>query len=390
MKSICVVTTVSKTMDWFLVENMKYLSEHGFVVTLSCDMDDAFIERNKYFAKLFPISLKRGVDPLGVFMSTYRLYKLFKKEKYDIVQYTTPSAAMCASVAGYFAKIPVRLYCQWGIRYVGFFGVKRFFFRFLEKITCTLSTHIEPDSFGNLHYCVEEKLYPKSKGAVVWNGSANGVNLLKFDISKKMQWRKEIRETFKLGVDLFVVGFVGRISADKGINELLTAYKKLKNEFSDIKLLIIGDSEEIDTLDQELLSWSQNEKGIIYCGKVSDVERYLAAIDVFVLPSYREGFGSVVIEAEAMGTPVIVTDISGPTEAMEKNRTGLVVERKSVDSLMNALRILYSDRTLLDDMRIHCRTFVEKKFDQKILFQKILKDRNGLIKSSSKANLIKK
>lgn len=378
MKKICVVTTVSKTMDWFLVDTMRYLNKHGFEITLSCNMDSSFIERNKDYAKFAPLELKRGIYPLGVIRSTYQLYKLFKIERYDIVQYSTPIAALCASIAGKLSKTPVRLYSQWGLRYVGFTGIKRKIFKLLEKLVCSLSTEIQPDSFGNLRYCIDEKLYKESKATVIWNGSATGINFTKFDISKKSLWGEEIRNHFNIDKDSFVIGFVGRVTRDKGINELLLSFQELKNYISDFYLLIIGDDEEIHTLDPQLLAWSKIEKNIIYCGNVDEVERYLSSLDVFVLPSYREGFGSVVIEAEAMGVPVIVTNIPGPREAMINNITGLVIDRYSTEDLVKALELLYRDRNMASTMGINGRKFVENNFDQKILFEKILENRKRL------------
>lgn len=114
-----------------------------------------------------------------------------------MVQYSTPNASLYAALAAKLAGVPVRLYCQWGMAYVGFHGIKRVIFKRIEKLVCTLSTWVEPDSFGNLKFSHAEGLYPENKGSVIWNGSASGVNLNKFDNSQKPVWRAEIRENMR-------------------------------------------------------------------------------------------------------------------------------------------------------------------------------------------------
>lgn len=366
-------------MDWFLIDTMRYLNKHDFEVTLVCDMDENFIMRNNDFAKCIPINLKRGIDLRGSMNTFLYLYKLFKKEKFDIVQYFTPNAALVSSMAATLAKVPVRLYGQWGIRYVGFSGIKRKIFKAIEQITCYFSTSIEPDSKGNLRYAIEEGLYSKEKGSVVWNGSASGVNLNKYDITKKEIWDNEIREMHGISTTAFVIGFVGRITRDKGINELLSATKSILEDNSDVYLFLIGDEDEIQTIDNSLRQWSISEKRVKYFGKSNEVEKYLSAMNIFVLPSYREGFGTVVIEAEAMGVPVIVTDIPGPTEAMEENETGFVVRKSDGKDLEKTIRKALKNRDGLQSMGANGREFVTKNFDQKLLFQKILDRRLSLL-----------
>ena len=193
MKKICYITTVSTTIKSFIIDSAKYMHKKGkYDITFMCNPDDKFEVELPEYIHFIPVKMKRGIgfDGLNVIM---QLYKIFKKEKFDLIQYSTPNASLYSSIAGKLAKIKVRLYCQWGIRYVGFTGVKREIFKILEKITCKNSTWIEPDSFGNLKFSYKEKLYTDKKSSVIWNGSAGGVNLEKFDITKKEIWRKEIQ-----------------------------------------------------------------------------------------------------------------------------------------------------------------------------------------------------
>ena len=382
MYKICIVTTVSITLKAFVLDLAKLMADSGdFEVHFVCDNDEKFSEQLPNNIHFHPISMERGISLKG-FNAVYQMYKLFKKEKFDLVQYSTPNAACYASIAARLAKIKVRLYCQWGIAYVGFQGLKRQIFKFVEKMVCQNSTIIEPDSFGNLNFCHNEKLYTDRKSCVIWNGSANGVNLDKFDITKKQVWLNEIRAKYCIPRDARVFIFIGRITRDKGINELFEASKKMLQKYDDTYLLLVGSVEKKELIDPQLYKWSQEDQRVIYVGFTNEVEKYIAASDVYVLPSYREGFGSSVIEAEAMGLPVIVTNIPGPTDAMKKNKTGLVVKKGDASELYDAMEKLYFSEELRSEMGKFAFDFVSKGFDQKILFEKIKNNRIELIKGS--------
>jgi glycosyltransferase involved in cell wall biosynthesis len=374
-------------MKAFLVGQMEYLSKNGYKVTLICDTDEKFAKQLPDGIRYRAVRMKRGIDGIGSLISIYKLYKLFRSEKFDLIQYSTPNASLYTAIAAWLSRTPVRLYCQWGIRYVGFNGYKRIIFKALEAITCKLSTFIEPDSFSNLDFCHRQGLYSKKKSRVVWNGSANGVDLKKFNVKMKEEWGKKLRLKYKIDSNSIVFGFVGSVTRDKGINELLSAFRMVVNKNPRAVLLIVGEEEFINTIDDSLIEWSKSCSNIIYCGLVSEVQKYMASMDIFVLPSYREGFGSVIIEAEAMGVPVIVTDIDGPVNAMISNKTGLVVPKGDINSLYKAMVELMEDDKRRKTMGEEALIFAVSSFDKDVLWQKILEDREKLIIASSANSL---
>lgn len=377
---ICFVTTVSITLRAFVLPTLEYLAQNtDWEMTVICDEDPTFQAALPQGVRYIPVPMKRGIS-LGGIGAMLKMRKIFLKEKFDLVQYSTPNASLYASMAAKMAKVPVRLYCQWGIAYVGFQGLKRKLFKVVETFVCRNSTQIEPDSFGNLNFSREEGLYTREKSRVVWNGSASGVNLTKFDISQKEDWRREIRSRYDIGQDAFVYGFVGRITRDKGINELFAAYQRLVEEKENTYLMLVGSKENEQLLDQALLAWAQEHPRVIFCGQTSEVEKYMSAMDVYILPSYREGFGSAVIEAEAMGVPVIVSNIPGPTDAMLPEVTGLVVTKGDVDTLHQAMARICEDRELCQRLGRQAAGFAAEKFDQKELVKRILEDRKALMK----------
>lgn len=380
MKKVCFITTTAGTIKGFILSFAKYMYENAECdITFICDPNESFEKELPEYIHYIPVNMKRGIS-IGGLKSCIEMKKIFKENRFDMIQYSTPNASLYAAVAGTMAKIPVRLYCQWGLVYVGFEGIKRKIFKLEEKLVCHLSTWIEPDSMGNLEFCHAEKLYPINKGSVVNKGSASGVSLEKFNISKKQQYRREIRKKWDIPEETFVYGFVGRITGDKGINELLQASREILDSFRDVRVMLIGEIEKEATLNQKLLEWSKKENRIIYCGSTSEIEKYMAAMDCYVMPSYREGFGLTVVEAGAMGVPVICSNIPGPTDAIVDGATGILVKKKDVKELKEAVIRLYQNSDLREQLGEAGLKNVRKNYEQKKLFEYILEDRMSLLK----------
>ena len=379
MKKICYITTVSITLKTFVLPVAEYLHKHtDWEITFICNEDEAFAKILPDYIRYIPVPMERGIS-LGGIAAMLKMVKIFREEKFDLVQYSTPNASLYASLAAFIARVPVRLYCQWGMAFVGFHGIKRAIFKTVEHAVCRLSTWIEPDSRGNLNFSHKEGLYPAHKGSVIWNGSASGVNLAKFDIVHKEGWKKQIREQYKIPEDAFVYCFIGRITGDKGINELFSAFQTLLQKDPSVYLLLVGNMEKTASVDDALFAWAQNEPHVVFCGYTTVVEQFLAASDVYVLPSYREGFGSAVIEAEAMGLPVIVTDIPGPTDAMIADKTGLIAKKADTKTLIDAMDTMRINHDLRTQMGVNAFQFAKENFEQQKLFAEILKDRKRLL-----------
>ena len=379
MKKICFVTTIYGTYCAFLKSFATYLHETGeYDIYLICNEEDCIIDDIQDFVTYLPVKMDRGVS-LSAFSSIRAITKIIKENKFDIVQYSTPNAAFYTSIAAKKAKVPVRLYCQWGIRYMGFEGWKRLLFKILEKITCDNSTYIEVESHNIRNFSLEEKLYTADRSCVIWNGSASGVNLKKFNASRNDEWRKEVRASLNINEDDVVFSFAARLTADKGINELLEAFLNLTKKHNNIKLIVMGGMDNEGSLNDNLMKESQASNNIVFTGNVPDVERYNGASDVFVSPSYREGFGLVVIEAEAMGIPAIVSNVPGQIDAIVPNETGLYCEVKSAKSLEEAMERLIIDADLRKTLGANAKKFVEENFEQTKLFSHLKEHRDQLV-----------
>lgn len=374
MKKICYVVTIPLTVRSFLIPQLKYLASNGFDVSVICTDDGKVKGELGDTVKYIPVDIPRGFSVTGSIRAIMALKKIFKREKYDLIQYSTPNAALYASIAAKLVGCKVRNYHLMGFRYLGASGIGRGILETIEKITCENSTSIECVSKSNMEVGIKEGLFKPEKVTVVWNGSTGGVDITRFDYNKRSMWRSEIRNKLGFCEGDFIYGFVGRITRDKGINELLKAFQSLNDNS---RLLLVGPMEGMDTLDPELLGNTKKNPDIVFHNVVSDIEKYYAAIDVLMLPSYREGFGNVVIEAAAVGTPAIVSNIPGPIDSIDEGKTALKVEAKNVEDLREKMLQI---RTL--DCRVmgqQAAKYSKEKFDSDILCKKIADRKSKLL-----------
>lgn len=377
-KKICAITTVEITQINFVIPAMRMLKEHGYEVTIACNMSNEFINRYGEEFKLINIPIHRGVSIADFCKMPLYFRSIFKNERYDLVQYATPNASLYASIGARLAGIKKRVYCQWGIRYVGSQGIMRRVLKCFEYVTCKNSTHIRPASWKNLEYAVSEGLYPKAKAAAIGDGGTVGIDLNEFDLSQKQSNKTEVIEQYPILKGKTVFAFVGRLNADKGIFELLKAFKRLNERFSDTSLLLIGNFDGNQHKEvQEILALPS----VINTGWTNEVPKYLSAADVLVHPSYREGFSMVIQQAMALAIPVITTDIPGPSEVIEPEVSGKLVNPRSVNDLYSAMEWMKHNPEKAKVMGQEGRLRCERFFSRDRMLKLILEDREQIINS---------
>ena len=377
-KKICFAVTLAGTYKAFLLAFSHYIIEHhNYDVTVVCGEDDSMYELTCEHLHYVPVRMRRGMSIDGP-VAIWKMYRLFKKENFDIVQYSTRNAGTYASIAAWMAGIKCRLYCQWGMMFVALKGFKRLLLKWDEKLITSLSTVIESESFSMFEEAISYRMYTKEKASVIWNGSACGVDIARYQLEMKPRWREEVRSLFGIKADDFVFGYCGRITRDKGMNELFAAFRDLLKE-REAYLMIIGAYDNPDTIDQKLLQWAQECPKVIFTGRINNVPKYYSALDVFVSLSYREGFGLVVIEAAAMGVAGIVSDALGQRDTIEDRVTGLSVKTKDVVSVVDAMRYCIDNPEEARAMGMATRRVCEDKYDQATLFEKLACHRNELI-----------
>lgn len=378
MKKICFITTVSLTMKAFVLEAAKHLhNEGGYDVTLICNNDEEFAKALPDYIKFIPVSMARGLDFSAV-ASVIQLMKILRKEKFDIIQYSTPNASLYASIAGFLTRTKTRRYSQCGIRYVSFNGLSRKIFKAFEKITCILSTEIKAQSPKNMEFAIEEGLCKKDKISVIGIGGTIGVDLTQCRSFDHDQAKAELRNKYEIPSDAFVFGYVGRLNVDKGTNELITAFNKISEENPQIYLVLVGMLDEANPISDENLRIATTHPRIIMTGNVDfgDVYPHMAMFDVLVHPTYREGFGKVLQEAMGVGAPIITTNVPGPSEVIENNISGILCEAKDAEDLADKMLLLYNNPELVSSLSAAGLARAEKHFDRPIMLNNILEDFN--------------
>ena len=383
-KRICFCTTIPGTIISFLVPLARYLvDKENYDVTFICDTADILDEYLDEHTHYIPVPMKRGIAFDGL-KAIWRFYKIFKRERFDIVQYSTRNAATYASIAAWMAGIKTRIFCQWGMMFIAMKGLKRWLLKLDDKMVCALSTDIETESFSIREEAIQEKIFKPEKSVVIWNGSACGVDTGKYDMSTKSMWRKEYRAKYGIPEPATVFGYCGRITRDKGLNELFGAFREIiEKKHEDAYLMIIGSYDNAETIDPEIFAWAQKNERVIFTGYTKEVPQHYSTLDVFCSLSYREGFGLVVIEAAGMGVPAIVTDCPGQIDTITNHKTGIHVPVHNIPRVVEAMEFYIHNPEKTKEMGTTARKEVEEKYEQKILFSKLAEHRNELIAKHS-------
>lgn len=378
---ICAIATISKSMDWFMIASLRNLAQNGFDVTLICDMDETFIAQNSDFATCIPVKMRRGAKIGDLFRVTCEMKKIFRREKFDVIYYMTPNASFYASIAGKRVGIKHRIYSQCGLRYVSFGGIKRKIFKWIEKLTCKNSTAVRAQSPLNMAFALSEGLCKPEKISVVGIGGTVGVDLSLCDSFNHTEKNKEIRAKYGIPEDAFIYGFVGRLNADKGVNELIKAFEKTSKQIDNAYLLLVGMYDEGNPISEENLKIANESPRIILTGDVENEAVYfhMAAFDVLVHPTYREGFGKVLQEGLGMSLPIITTDVPGPKEVIEDGVTGALVPVKNADALADKMIEICQNPALRQQYATAGRKRAETYFDRPIMLNNILEDMKKIV-----------
>jgi glycosyltransferase involved in cell wall biosynthesis len=263
-------------------------------------------------------------------------------------------------------------------------GLKRWILSITERITYACATQVYPNSAGLKEYIKDQLAISNEQLTIIGKGSSNGIDTSFFSKTPELQSQaKHIRSRYAIPEDAIVFSFVGRVVKDKGMHELVHAFKNVLRERPNAYLLVVGPLEpELDPLEPEDLDFLQTHKQVIMPGFQPDVRPWLLASDVFVFPSYREGFPNVVMQACCLEVPCIVSDINGCNEIIQHEKTGLIVPPKNEEALYTAMTRLMSDTSLRKEFGVRSREFVVNNFDQRYVWRELLREYNQLISSN--------
>lgn len=338
MKKICFVLTIPFTLNAFLRPHLERLSAI-YDITVCVNMDDPEVAPTvPEQVRLVPLGIVRQINVWSDLKTLFVLTRFFRRERFDLVYSLTPKGGLLAMVAAWLARVPRRVHCFTGQVWATRRGFWRWLLKGMDRLLAACATRLLADSGSQRQYLIEEGVIGLEKIEVLANGSMAGVDVGRFRPNENA--RTVVRSRFGMEQDACCLLYVGRLTREKGVPDLIEAFSRLSPSFPNLHLLLVGPDEEgFDPL-------CRDAPRIHRVGYTQAVEEYMAAADLFCLPSYREGFGLVLIEAGAIGLPVVASRIYGITDAVADGETGLLHQPGDVGDLVRKLEILIKDAPL--------------------------------------------
>ncbi len=375
-KKLIRITTVPLSLDKLLEGQLRFMNEFYSVTAVSSEKD--YLEQigKREEVETFHVEMTRKITPIHDLISVVKMYFFLKRIKPFIVHTHTPKAGIVGMLAAKLAGVPIRLHTVAGLPLLETKGTKRKVLDWVEKQTYNCATKVYPNSkalrdiINQNNYCTSDKL------KVIANGSTNGIDTSHFDASLFSEEETSNLKK-KLGIQAtdFVFIFVGRIVADKGINELLAAFSQLNKEVNRVKLLLVGPLEQdLNPLSFETINEMDTNSNVISVGYQNDVRPYFAISNCLVFPSYREGFPNVVMQAGAMNLPSIVTNINGCNEIIIDNKNGLLIPVKDENAVLQAMKKTHSDTDLCFKLQQNSRQLIVSRYEQSLVWNAILEE----------------
>lgn len=358
-RKIIRATTIPLSLDIFCKDMLKELSSQYDILAVSSPGEELDRVAAREGVAIAKVAMQRHIAPFHDFISLLKLIRLFHREKPWIVHSMTPKAGLLCMIAAKLCRVPHRIHTFTGLIWPTASGLKRKILIATDKLLCSCATIIIPEGNGVKQDLLSARITSKPLN-VLANGNVRGIDLNHYRRSDEVvQQAKILRKD-----NTITYIFIGRLVADKGITELVNAFVKLNQLHDNTRLLLVGPKEQtISPLPSHILQTIESHKSIEAVGMQHDIRPWLAAADVFVFPSYREGFPNVVIEAGAMALPSIVTDINGSNEIIIEGKNGLIIPSHDSDSLFNSMLRLYSDASLRQSLSRNARDLIADRFD---------------------------
>jgi glycosyltransferase involved in cell wall biosynthesis len=366
------VVNISFVLPYYIGDQVDYFNSIGFDIHIACTPSKHFEtfckEKN---VKPFKLDIKREISIFSDLKSILLLTKFIIKNNIDIVIGHTPKAAMIAMIAAFLSGVKNRIYFRHGIFYQTSKGLRRYILKLVEKLTSKLATKIVCVSNSVVEISKLDNLNNFNKNILLNKGTCNGINVNKFckknletDILNLLKSRYNINPSDK------IIGYVGRLVKDKGIHQLIDSWKILIKTNKNIKLLLVGPFELRDSIDKEVMEYISNEPTIIHTGLITEVLPYYGLMNIFILPSLREGFPTVVLEASSMELPIITTKSTGCIDSIIENVTGIFCEIDK-NSIINKINFYLNNPNIAIEHGFNGRHFVEDNFHQKVIWKEI-------------------
>jgi glycosyltransferase involved in cell wall biosynthesis len=377
------ITTVPMSLTFFRgqIAFMKERGYHVHAVSSPGPDLDAFAQREGVEVSAVPMS--RRITPVADFLAILGLIRVFLRIRPTIVHAHTPKGGLLGTIAATLYGAKVRIYHIRGLPMMGATGLRRRLLQLSERVACRLAHRVFCVSHSVRDEVVRAGLCPPEKIVVLCGGSGNGVDSEgRFNPDRLPDsTRSEVRDRFGIASDDTVIGFVGRIVRDKGVVELARAWMELRDR-SDLHLLMVGPFEEEDPIPGEIERLLRSDPRVHLAGMDWNTPLLYAAMDIVVLPTYREGFPNVPLEAAAMGLPVVATRVPGCIDAVIDGETGTLVEPRDVGSLREGITSYLRDPALRTAHGQAGRRRVRVDFRQEAIWAALDREYRGLLRAA--------
>ncbi|HDZ58029.1 hypothetical protein LCGC14_0144600 [marine sediment metagenome] len=374
------------TVRFFIVTQLRTQLEQivaaGADLTVISNKDDELVNDDGAAdsARFIHVDFCREINVVKDMKALLNLIRLFKREKFDIVHSVTPKAGLLTAIAGRIAGVRTRVHTFTGQPWVTMSGPKRKILIYCDRIIGFLNTCCYTDSRSQREFLIENRIVRRSRIRVLGEGSLAGIDLRRFDPEKyTADGKMQFRTSLGIRPDSVVLLFVGRITRDKGIRELLNAFETLIEQGADVHLLLVGPFEADGRLLLDEMSERLDQNRLVIVGFSAEPEKFMAISDIFCLPSHREGFGTVVIEAGAMGLPTVASNIYGLSDAVVAGDTGLLTTLEDPASLANALASLVINPAQRRRMGESARKRVVRHFDSEYMGELLIAEYESLL-----------
>ena len=379
-----ILIAVTSPLGWTFFEGTIEMLQHSGYEPILVSSPGEQLERiaRNAGARHAAVPMEREIAPLHDLLSLWRLYWLVRRVRPMLTDISTPKVGLLGGVAAWLSGVPCRIYTLRGLRLETTTGLKRILLKMTERIACACAHRVICVSPSLRRRAIELKLVSVGKAVVLGSGSCKGIDVQRFSPEVRDSLTKQhLAESLALLPAAPVIGFVGRLTRDKGIHELFAAFSQLLRKWPDLRLLLVGGFEDGDPVAPNIRRQMESHPGIVRAGWVANTAPYFALMDVFVLPSYREGFPYAPLEAQACGVPVVTTTATGAVDSVVDGETGFLVPAGNWKALAARIDDLLCDPELRSRMGQKGREQVVREFRREVVERALLEEYERLFRS---------
>lgn len=362
-QTIALIAITASTINSFMLRHIEILSK-DYNLLIFCNDTSLIRKKIPKNVLMININFKRQLNLIFDFVSFLSLLYFLVKYRPHLTISITPKAGLITVISSFIARISYRIHYFTGQTWVTKKGFVRFIYKISDRIIFKLSHHVLMDSSSQKKFLISNNIISHDRSTVLLHGSVGGVNTKKFKYKKTT--RDLLRKKLQISKNDFTFLYLGRMNKDKGIIDLIKAFQKIKN-FHNIILVLVGPIE-----DEYIKNFIKKNKKVIYVGETLNPEKWFSMADILCLPSYREGFGSVVIEAGSCNLPTLGSNIYGITDAIVKDQTGFLHKVGSISDIKKKMLLVIKNRKLLKKYGKRARKRVEIKFEENLISEKFL------------------